>query len=328
MFDITVRKLMKEVKKDIRTNSIVCCALCIIFPVIMVIIAQITGEKEIIFPEFAALTTGAWAAPKTPWKTSRLKIVILLMLASLCGVCLNRYTAIPMLAKAVFAFIFTAVCLTAAGSTFVPMISACVLPILMSTDTFIYSVSVTLLALICVAVQYILERLDLREPMLSQKTEKPLKNEVYDWLLRTVIFTAAAIYPIISRNYCFIAPPIIVTFVEFSNRESALRRNPLKILAVIALACIFGEFTRFLCVSCNVGIWLCALISMAAITAVFLLTGTFFPPAGAMAMLPLILSNEQAHFYSVKATAGCVIFIAAALFLFRDNRSDKNKNLS
>lgn len=325
---ITEKNFMNEVKTNYSIKSLICCAICVIFPVIMVIVAQLTGENEIIFSEFAALTTGAWAAPKTPWKTNRLKIVSLLMLASLCGVCLNRYTALPVLAKTIFAFIFTAVCLTAAKSTFVPMISACVLPILMSTDTFIYFVSVTMLALICVTVQYILERLDLREPMLPQKTENTMKNEIYDWLLRTAIFTAAAIYPVISRNYCFIAPPIIVAFVEFSNRESSLRRKPLKILAVIALACFFGEFTRFLCVSYNVSIWVCALLSMTAITTVFLLANTFFPPAGAMALLPLILSNEQAHFYTVKAMIGCVLFISAALLVFRDKKSKENKNLS
>ena len=40
----------------------------------MVAAAEITGEREIIFPEITAIAMGALAAPKQVWNTSKLRL--------------------------------------------------------------------------------------------------------------------------------------------------------------------------------------------------------------------------------------------------------------
>ena len=52
----------------------------------MVSIAEITGEREIIFPEVAALVVGSWVLEKQPWKVSKLGLVGLMTLCSIVGV--------------------------------------------------------------------------------------------------------------------------------------------------------------------------------------------------------------------------------------------------
>ena len=37
----------------------------------MVGVAELLGEKEIIFPEITALAIGAWIAPQQVWRTNR-----------------------------------------------------------------------------------------------------------------------------------------------------------------------------------------------------------------------------------------------------------------
>ena len=42
----------------------------------MVGVSELMGEKEIIFPEMAALTIGMWIVDKKVWTVSRLKLVL------------------------------------------------------------------------------------------------------------------------------------------------------------------------------------------------------------------------------------------------------------
>ena len=43
--------------------------------VLMVAVAERTGEREVIFPEMAALAIGMWIAPKRVWNVTRLRLV-------------------------------------------------------------------------------------------------------------------------------------------------------------------------------------------------------------------------------------------------------------
>ena len=45
---------------------------------LMVAVAELSGEKEIIFPEMAALTVGMWIVDKRVWQVSRMRMVILM----------------------------------------------------------------------------------------------------------------------------------------------------------------------------------------------------------------------------------------------------------
>ena len=41
----------------------------------MILLAEFTGEKEIIFPEIAALGTGCFLTPELAWKTDYLRML-------------------------------------------------------------------------------------------------------------------------------------------------------------------------------------------------------------------------------------------------------------
>ena len=63
----------------------------------MVGVSELMGEKEIIFPEMAALTIGLWIVDKKVWTGSRLKLVLLMSIGAIVGVCIVRYSPFPLI---------------------------------------------------------------------------------------------------------------------------------------------------------------------------------------------------------------------------------------
>lgn len=120
---------------------------------LMIGAAELLMEREIIFPEMAALTIGMWIVDKRVWQVSRASMVALMILGAVTGVCIVRYSPFPLLVNLAFAFIFTAVCLTLFRATLVPQISACMLPVLLGTESWVYPVAVLVMSVIVVGGQ-------------------------------------------------------------------------------------------------------------------------------------------------------------------------------
>ncbi|MBQ4011118.1 MAG: hypothetical protein II602_01090, partial [Erysipelotrichales bacterium] len=68
-----------------RRNQIIRYVMAGVFATLMVFIAEVTGEKEVIFPEVVAILTGMWVADETPWAISGPRLVILLSASALLG---------------------------------------------------------------------------------------------------------------------------------------------------------------------------------------------------------------------------------------------------
>ena len=90
---------------------------------LMIGAAELLMEREIIFPEMAALTIGMWIVDKRVWRVSRIGVVVLMTLGAIAGVCIVRYSPFPLLANLMFAFALAAICLTLSRATLVPQIS-------------------------------------------------------------------------------------------------------------------------------------------------------------------------------------------------------------
>jgi hypothetical protein len=123
--------------------------------ILMVGLAEWAGEKEIIFPEMAALTIGMWVIDKRVWKVRRWQMIWMMTAGAVAGVCIVRYSPLPLLCNLCMAFTFAACCLMFSRTTLIPLISACMLPVLLHTETWIYPTAVFFLGevyrhLVCV----------------------------------------------------------------------------------------------------------------------------------------------------------------------------------
>lgn len=143
----------------------------------MVSIAEITGEREIIFPEVAALVVGSWVLEKQPWKVSKVGLVGLMTLCSIVGVFIVRYVNLGLTMEVLIGLVFTGLILKLSKTTLVPIISACILPIVLRTETWVYPISVFILTILIVSIKYFIEDYGVSEEVREEFKEEIAKLE-------------------------------------------------------------------------------------------------------------------------------------------------------
>lgn len=122
--------------------------LTILIIAIMVGASELLGEKEIIFPEIAAIATGLLIAPHRSWQVSRIKILILIGICSVLGLIISIYVPLPLWLKMSTAFIICQFIFIFSKTSFAPLISAAVLPVMLGTKSIIYPVAAVLLTIL------------------------------------------------------------------------------------------------------------------------------------------------------------------------------------
>ena len=293
--------------------------LAIIMTVVMFLIAQLSGQKEIIFPEVLAIMTGAWIAKKQPWSVDKRRIFILTCLASIIGVAIVRYIHLDLFFQVSICFLLVGASLILLKTNFIPIISACILPVYMGTTSWIYSISVSIMALMIIIVQWLMEKYHMRSINHFSTKEFNLKHELKWWAKLFLIFGIISVVPIESRNIFFLAPPLIVTFVEFANPKSPLRNKPLEIFEILVFAAFIGTMMRLLLNTyLNCPLTICAIIACIFLFIAFDYSRITFPPAGAILLLPMILRTEDLKLFPVEVTIGAMVIIPLALYFFKN----------
>lgn len=301
----------------IEKQKIIKYGLIFIMLLLMTGLSELLKEPELIFPEIAALVIGAWLAPKQPWKTTRFKMFFLMTLSAIVGVIIVRYIPLPLAGQIGIAFLFTAVSLTITKTSMVPMISACILPILLRTDTFLYPISVSTMTGIIVIVQWILNKLKIHNPEIETKNKINLKKEIIHWGILLLTLIAVSIVPVKIGQLYFIAPPLIVIFVEFSNPQTKLRQSFIKIWLILIAAATAGVVSRtFLHEYLHLPLSICLIPAVGILFFLFEKTHILFPPIGAIALLPLILNPETLYLYPIEVGIGGIVFMLLAQILF------------
>ena len=123
---------------------------------IMVGLAEWTNEKEILFPEMTALIIGLLIIDKRVWNVKRWQIILLMTLGAAVGICIVRYSPLPYVVNLCAAFAFAGASLLISRATLIPLISACVLPVLLHTESIVYPIAVFSMSVSVVLVQIIL----------------------------------------------------------------------------------------------------------------------------------------------------------------------------
>lgn len=287
----------------------------IIMSVLMVACAQLLDEKEIIFPEIAALLIGAWAGDVQPWRVTKPRLWLLMTISAMVGIAIVRYVDVSLYGQIMLAFTYAVMAILISRCSLVPLISACILPVIMGTTTMIYPISVSVMCGIIVLGQWGMEKAGLREkqayiPYVCDK-------EGYEtWIKRYLIVALYTLIAVASHQMYLIAPPLYVTFVELSNRRSPLRSSRYLLAFVMLLASLIGFFAKVLNLELGLPTTLCALIAMVLLFIMFEKTYTFFPPAGAIALLPFILPYENILLFPLEVglSSCALVFLAMSFF--------------
>ena len=194
----------------------------------MVSIAEVTGEREIIFPEIAALVVGSWVLEKQPWKVSKLGLVCLMTLCSIVGVLIVRYVNLGLTIEVLIGLVFTGFILKLSKTTLVPIISACILPIVLRTETWVYPISVFILTTLIVSIKYFIEdygvseevKEEVKEEIVKLERNTSLRKKEFIRLFKIFITVGILTYFSVKFNITLlIAPPLIVAFIELTNEH-------------------------------------------------------------------------------------------------------------
>lgn len=307
---------MEKKEAKISGEKIIRYLLCIGMVFLMCFIAEVSEEKEIIFPEIAALVTGAWLVPKFPWNVSRLRMFILMTLAAFMGITVVRFVPDVMPVKLIIGFIFAAFCLILSSTSIYPMISAGILPIMMNTESIIYPLSVCVMTGIIALVSFIMEKKGMNRKLEYSYGKPDIKSSSVHWFKLLLMLISILSLCAVTREYLILAPPLIVTLVEFST--SVKSKKPLMTGICISACAITGFGARCLMEFCNVPIWLCACLVMIMLFIIFGVTKRIFPPAGAIALLPLIIPAENIFTYPVDVITDCILVIGLNMLFMRD----------
>ena len=295
----------------------------------MVSIAEITGEREIIFPEVAALVVGSWVLEKQPWKVSKLGLVGLMTLCSIVGVFIVRYVNLGLTIEVLIGLVFTGLILKLSKTTLVPIISACILPIVLRTETWVYPISVFILTILIVSIKYFIEdygvsevREEFKEEITKLERNTSLRKKEFIRLLKIFITVGILTYFSVKFNITLlIAPPLIVAFIELTNEHCKFRQRSKSLLLLFIVVAILGfifriGFNEYL----GLPLWLCTIFLLISLFICLEIFNMYFPPVAAIAVLPMLLTSKQVMFYPFQIAIGCFIFITIAMIFFREEK--------
>ncbi len=291
------------------------CALGMI--VLMTGASDLTGEAEVIFPEMAALAIGMWIIDKPVWRIGRGLTVALMTAGAAAGVCIVRYAQLPQPAALALAFAFAAAALVCTRTTLLPLLSACMLPVLLGTRSWVYPLSVLLLTLLLVRGRRALERRGLRRATAPEPAKPFRKRELVRWAGLLASILAATGLALGTGAPYLILPPLIVTHAELVHSKAGFRNRPLQILGLLFAAALTGTLFQIVLHGYLGGPEsLVALCDCIVLYGMFRRTGKFFAPAGAMALIPMIVPQEGLLWLPLQAAAGGALFIASSLVFF------------
>lgn len=285
--------------------------------VAMVGVAELTGEKEIIFPELAALTIGFFIVDKRVWYVKWWQFILSMTIGACMGVLLVNYSPLPFVANIAIGFAVSGIMLLLMRSTLYPLISACILPILLQTESWIYPLTVFFLTSILVVTKNWMEKIGMKEKIGFQTQNKQEKGVYKPWigLLISLIFMST-LSTYTSITY-LIMPPLIVAFVEFVGSKSGFRSRPVLTVLLLFFGSLIGSYFQLLgYYFLGLPETVITLFIILVLFGIFHWLGKYFAPVGAIALIPMHLPKEVLPALPFQVLLGAVLFIAIAMIFF------------
>lgn len=129
-------------------SSLLRSVVVVLFLTMMAVVAEISNQREIIFPEAGALCVGLWLMPKAVWNVRIRQVPLLLTAATLIGLGINLLLPVCFEVRFAVAFCAVALMLRIVRCNMFPVVSAAMLPVLIGTTSWVYPVSVLVISLL------------------------------------------------------------------------------------------------------------------------------------------------------------------------------------
>lgn len=299
--------------------------LAIMLVIFMCLISGYVGDKEIIFPEIAALAIGAWLMEESSWGNKSLNFWLSPTMAAITGYIILKFLPYNPFLMVAGAFVLVVVQLKMLNSEMFPSLSAAILPIIIHTQSWIYPMSVCILTAIIACGKKIIDNY-YNKRVNGGRLVKNInvsgkviftKEEAIHWaklLISILLVSAIALY--FKWDY-IITPSLIVAFVGLSKPGGKTHTKSVLILIVLVSSAFLGVFWVYIINYCLYWpIWISAGLSMICVLFIYHLFEFTLPPAAAIALLPTIIPVKGLWMYPWQILIGSVIFLLIKLSWF------------
>ena len=298
-----------------KLKNILPAALAVLTVMVMTAAAELSGEKEILFPEIAAIAAGALIAPKFAWKTSKLRLFVLICIGAVTGLLISMFVPLTLGAKLCIAFLVASLLFQFSGTTFAPVISSVVLPVMLGTNSAIYPIAAAVLTFLILMERLLIEKLGIAEKSEFSPEPMPDKNAIIllaaRWLIGSI-----AIFPAVGTGFKFaVAPPLLVAFTEFCRKDSAVRKRPVSITLLIVGCALVGAVCRLVFTLLGWKMFIAAGVTMLIVCIIMNSVKLFVPPAAALSVLAFLIPEEAVVTYPLQIAAGTLFFVLAGRIL-------------
>ena len=290
-------------------KNILPAALAVLTVMLMTAAAEFSGEKEILFPEIAAIAAGALIAPKFAWKTSKLRLFVLICIGSVLGLLISMFVPLALSVKLCIAFLAASLLFQFSGTTFAPVISSVVLPVMLGTNSVIYPIAAAVLTFLILMERMLTEKLGIAEKSEFSPEPMPDKNALVRLAARWLIGSIAIVLAVGTGFGFAVAPPLLVAFTEFCRKDSAVRKKPAAITLLIAGCALVGAVCRSIFTLLGWKMFAAAGVTMLIVCIIMKSAKLFVPPAAALSVLAFLISEEAVITYPLQIAAGTVIFV-------------------
>lgn len=293
---------------------------------LMVFASTVFGEREIIFPEIAAIAVGAMISPKMTWNVSKPQILICIVICAVCGMLIVRFLPLPVWSQMIIGYVIAQAVLIMSKTSFAPMISAMVLPIMLQTTTPIYIASAVILTAFILLCRIILEKAKITE---QSQYEKPARIDKADFarlLIRSLLAVPLIAAGILTGWGFVAAPPLLVAFTELSGAKSPERKKLFAVPVIITVGALIGTGFRYLfTVTMGIPLWLSAMAAMLAVILLMRGVKMYIPPAGAIAVLAMLIPESSLVLFPIQIFIGiCVLTFLVRIFHLIAPKSKKS----
>jgi hypothetical protein len=297
--------------------------LAIILIMLMAFAANVTGCRETMIPEIAALTVGFWVQDKQIWRINRWQTLLLLTVIALSAVLIVRWIPLPLTARVGIIFVIVSSLLLIMNVTLTPAFAVGMLPMLLGIDDLIYPVVVFVLASILMTGQWLMNKTGLRIQEELHHTIRPTWHTPLRWLALLLACMPLMIpADMMGYKFCF-APPFIVAFIELSNSKGGFRFRLVQTWGMLLMAAVFGSVGQWL-LHLTLGIPepIAVLVAEGLVFLMFHIVGKRFAPAAALALMPFVVPHDIAPYFPIFAIVGATYFILVAhLFFIREDKA-------
>jgi hypothetical protein len=260
-------------------------------------------DRDVIFPEGAALALGVLGLGLPHWRQSPLRLATLPPLCALSGVAL-AHTDLSRWTGEIAAITVALACLHWGRSRLIPSVSAAAFPVVFAVRSWTFPLAVLI---ICVALTALIS--------LSRPRLDPLPLPHRQYLPTGVALTAWAIAaawivvagPILGLGPAAAAPPLVVGMVErLTSADPSAITGARHWAAVVAAAGIGAGLASHIDPR-----WAGGVLAVAAVLVILAAFSGPHPPALSICLIPQVVPEDPVRFTVAIALGAGILYLAA-----------------